>query len=155
MENSGFNLMAGVIIAAILVMGVSMSVYNGASSAIVDSTNAMAQQEKDAFNSQFTSYEGSQSGAQIKALCSMLIANSNTYQDEINKIPKLTIADKINDAGDEIEDAEVQSATDIDEYVKNIGKIREAVESKHTYLVAVTFNSDGIINEITIYYEEQ
>lgn len=153
MENSGFNLMAGVIAAAILVMGVGMYIYNSASSTISDSVNAMTTQEKDAFNNQFVAYEGAQTGSKVKALCGVLIANSNTYQDEVDKIPKITIGDKINEAGDEVSDAVVESTEDVNEYVEIINKIRQELENKHTYFLTMHFNTEGIIDEIIIYYE--
>lgn len=155
MENSGFNLMAGVIIAAILVMGAGMYVYNTASSTISDSASAMATQEIDAFNSQFMAYEGSQTGSMVKALCGILITNAEMYKDEVDKIPKLTIEDKINEAGDEVADAVAESTEDVTEYMKSVAKIRQEVENKHTYFVTMHFNTDGVIDEITIYYEEQ
>lgn len=155
MENSGFNLMAGVIIAAILIMGAGMSVYNSASSVIIDSASMMSQQEIDAFNNQFVAYEGSQSGSTVKSLCGVLIANAKAYEDEVVKIPKLTIGDKVNADGDELDDAVVESVDDINDYVTNVGKIRNEIENKHTYFVTLTFNEEGIVDEVTIYYEEQ
>lgn len=158
MENSGFNLMAGFIAATVIVMGVVMytsgNIYNSASSSIVSSQDSISNIEKDAFNNQFTAYEGSQSGNMVKAMIRVLIANSNTYQDELAKLPALKIADKINSAGDEVEDAKVESLEEINDYVSNLEKISEKLETKHTYMIEVNYE-EGIINEITIYYEEQ
>lgn len=155
MENSGFNFMAGIIITAVLIMGTGMYIYNNATSTISDSVNAMSTQEMDAFNSQFLSYEGSQSGAGIKSFCGSLIANANIYKDEVDRIPKFIIGDKINEAGDEVADAVAESTEDVTEYIESVTKIRQEVESKHTYFLTMHFNEDGIIDEITIYYEEQ
>lgn len=158
MEDSGFNLMAGFIAATVIVMGISLYTaglfYSSAESTIMDSLSTMSTQEKDAFNNQFAAYEGTQTGTKVKAIISVLIANSNTYQDEIAKIPSLKVADKVNSAGDEVEDATMETLDDLEDYVKNLGTIRRNIEDKHTYQVEMTYNVDGLINEITIYYEQ-
>ena len=156
MENSGFNLMAGVIAAAILVMGVGMYIYNSAASSISNSIdNSMSIQEIDVFNSQFTAYEGSQTGSKLKALIGTLIANSDTYQYEIEKIPDLIVVDKIDESGEEWENATIENEDDIDDYVANLGKIRNSVEEKHKYWLEMVYGTSGLIEEIKVYYEEQ
>lgn len=156
MENSGFNLMAGVIAAAILVMGVGMYIYNSTASSISNSIdNSMSIQEIDAFNNQFTAYEGSQTGSKLKALIGTLIANSDTYQYEIEKIPDLIVVDKINESGEELENATIENEDDIDDYVANLGKIRNSAEVKHKYWLEMVYGTSGLIEEIKVYYEEQ
>ena len=133
MENSGFNLMAGVIAAAILVMGVGMYIYNSAASSISNSIdNSMSIQEIDVFNSQFTAYEGSQTGSKLKALIGTLIANSDTYQYEIEKIPDLIVVDKIDESGEELENATIENE---DERIINVF---ESVQSGTTYFIVHT-----------------
>lgn len=158
MENSGFNLMAGFIAATVIVMGVvvciSGAIYDSAQSTINDSLSAMSTQEKEAFNNVFSAYEGTQTGTRVKALIGVLITNSNTYLDEVTKIPNFKIADKVNSAGDELEDAIIETTDDIEEYVANLGRIRNSIEEKHTYEVELNYSVDGIIDEITIYYEQ-
>lgn len=156
MENSGFNLMAGVIAAAILVMGVGMYIYNSAASSISNSIdNSMSIQEIDVFNNKFTAYEGSQTGSKLKALIGTLIVNSDTYQYEIEKIPDLIVVDKIDESGEELENATIENEDDIDDYVANLGKIRNSVEEKHKYWLEMVYGTSGLIEEIKVYYEEQ
>ena len=156
MENSGFNLMAGVIAAAILVMGVGMYIYNSAASSISNSIdNSMSIQEIDVFNNKFTAYEGSQTGSKLKALIGTLIANSDTYQYEIEKIPDLIVVDKIDESGEELEDDIIENEDYIDDYVANLGKIRNSAEVKHKYWLEMVYGTSGLIEEIKVYYEEQ
>ncbi len=158
MENASKALLiAGAILLSILIIAIGMSIYNSASSTINDSVGAMSTQEKDAFNNQFTSYEGAQTGSKVKALIGVLIANSNTYMDEVAKIPKVTVDDQMtvknSDAASVKEAARPKSASSTDDYVANIGKIRNAAEEKHTYWVEMVYGTGGIIDQVIIYYD--
>lgn len=156
MENASKALLiAGAILLSILIIAIGMSIYNSASSTINDSVGAMSTQEKDAFNNQFTSYEGAQSGSKVKALIGVLIANSNTYMDEPTKIPTVTVVDKMTVKNVDTPEAATQpeEASSTDAYVADIGKIRNAAEEKHTYWVEMVYGVGGIITEIQINYE--
>lgn len=157
MENASKALLiAGAILLSILIIAIGMSIYNSASSTINDSVGAMSTQEIDAFNNQFTSYEGAQTGSKVKALIGVLIANSNTYMDEIGKIPTVTVNDKMTvKSGVNIPNQAVRpnTASNTNAYVTNIGKIRNAAEEKHTYWVEMIYGTSGIISEIIIYYD--
>lgn len=157
MENASKALLiAGAILLSILIIAIGMSIYNSASSTINDSVGAMSTQEKDAFNNQFTSYEGAQTGSKVKALIGVLTANSNTYMDEVGKIPTVTVSDKMtvkNVSNVPKNATRPASASNTDAYVQNIGKIRNAAEEKHTYWVEMVYGTSGIISEIVIYYE--
>lgn len=88
MENASKALLiAGAILLCILIIAIGMFIYNSAQSTITDSLTSMSTQEIDAFNNQFVSYEGSQTGSNIKALMGRLIGNADTYRDEPAKIP--------------------------------------------------------------------
>lgn len=157
MENASKALLiAGAILLSILIIAIGMSIYNSASSTINDSVGAMSTQEKDAFNNQFTSYEGAQTGSKVKALIGVLIANSNTYVDEVAKIPSLTVDGGkmgVRDSAQNLTDAErPDQASSTSDYVTNIGKIRNAAEEKHTYWVEMIYGTGGLISEIKIYY---
>lgn len=154
MENLGFNLMASVIIAVsatMLIIGSGAKIYEDAASSIISAENSMSMQEKDAFNNQFTAYEGTQTGSNVKALIGVLIANSNTYKDETEKIPSFIIKDKVEKNGIDLDDAVAEE--DINNYITNLTKIRQELENKHTYTLEMHFNTDGYIDEIRLYYE--
>lgn len=160
MNNIGFNVLATVILVAsatMYVTGAGMKVYEDAMhDAFSKSAGVMSTQEKDAFNNQFTIYEGAQTGSKVKALIGVLIANSKTYEDEITKIPTLTVVDKATVKG---ENANVsmnakrpEVAGDSNDYVENIIAIKNEIEEKHTYWVETVFGTMGVISEIQIYY---
>lgn len=156
MENASKALLiAGAILLSILIIAIGMSIFNSASSTINDSVGAMSTQEKDAFNNQFTSYEGAQTGSKVKALIGVLVANSNTYMDEVAKIPTVTVADQMtvkNVSGVPNAATRPDAASNTDAYVSDIGKIRNAAEEKHTYWVEMVYGTGGIITEIIINY---
>ena len=52
----------------------------------------MNTQEKQAFNLNFTNYEGKQEGSLVKALIHRLIANAKTYREEQIKFQKLIMS---------------------------------------------------------------
>lgn len=159
MENASKALLiAGAILLSILIIAIGMYIYNSASSTITSSVSSMSTQEKDAFNNQFTAYEGAQTGSKVKALIGVLIANSNTYIDEVAKIPTLTVSDQItvkgNQANKQLNATRPDTASDTNDYVTDIGVIRNNVEEKHTYWVEMVYGTGGIVDEIIIYYSD-
>ena len=69
------------ILVAVLTVSIGMFVYNTSQSTISDSFSTISTQEIEAFNNQFTSYEGAITVSNVKALMGRLIANSSTYED--------------------------------------------------------------------------
>lgn len=137
----------------IVLISTSMFVYNSAKSTIDDSVTRMSQSETKAFNSMYESYEGTQNGAQVKVLVGELITNADTYEDEVSKIPELTVIDKVNKDGDDVQNAEKpQRTSDIEEYKENLVEIRNKIESKHTYNIELEYE-DELVSEIKISYE--
>ena len=132
---------------------IGMSVYNSAKSTIDDSLTNMQQSEVTAFNSTFEVYEGTQTGSQTKALIGDLLVNSSTYEDEVSKIPEVTIVDKINKEGDSIEDAKKPKNSDyVETYKNNLTEMRNKLENKHTYNIELDYE-DELVSEIKISYE--
>lgn len=156
MENASKALLiAGAILLSILIIAIGMYIYNSASSTITSSVGSMSTQEKDAFNNQFTAYEGAQTGSKVKALIGVLIANSNTYMDEVAKIPSLKVSDggKMGVKSTNVANADrPKEASNTNNYVTAIGKIRNAAEEKHTYWVEMVYGTSGLVDEIVIYY---
>ena len=156
MENASKALLiAGAILLSILIIAIGMFIYNSAQSTIADSITRMSTQEKDSFNNQFTAYEGARTGSQVKALIGVLIANANTFEDEPEKIPVVTV-----DGGMTVKNISNQvnaanrpsSASNTTDYIADLGKIRNAAEEKHTYWVEMVYGAGGIIDGIIIYY---
>jgi hypothetical protein len=155
MENASKALLiAGAILLCILIIAIGMFIYNSAQSTINDSMTSMSTQEIDAFNAQFTSYEGKQTGSQIKALMGRLIGNADTYRDESASVPQVYIDQLSNTRTGSCEATFVENDEGTpDNYINMLGSIRNSVEAKHTYWVELTFQTNGLINYIVISYD--
>ena len=126
MENASKALLiAGAILIVILLIGIGMLIYSRSTGVVDIAAGSMNAQEIQAFNSQFTPYEGSQRGSSVRALVSAVIANNNTYPDK-----------KVIFAG--TDDASVMST------------ISANLNSAATYSVEFTGYSKGLINTITL-----
>ena len=154
MENASKALLiAGAILLCILIIAIGMFIYNSASSTITDSLTSMSTQEIDAFNNQFTGYEGAQTGSNIKALMGRLIANADTYRDEPAKVPQVYINQLSNTKQCSVRAVFIANdAGKPQNYITYLGKIRNSVETKHEYWVEINFQDNGIIDYITISY---
>ena len=153
MENASKALLiAGAILLCILIIAIGMFIYNSAQSTITESLNSMSTQEIEAFNNQFSTYEGLQDGTQLKSLMVKLIANADTYKDKNTKIPGVIIEQPNIGSGEDFLHAPVPENGNIGEYIKILGKIRILVQSKHDYWVEMSFQNNGIVDYITITY---
>ena len=153
MENASKALLiAGAILLCILIIAIGMFIYNSASSTITDSITSLSTQEVEAFNNQFISYEGVQTGSNVKALMGRLIANADTYADEPAKIPAIHIdATRSDNSG--AQDVVVATAGDTQTYIDACGKIRNTVETKHEFYVAINYQQNGLIDYVWIVYD--
>lgn len=152
MENASKALLiAGAILLCILIIAIGMFIYNSASSTITDSMSTLSTQEVDAFNNQFTSYEGKQTGSNVKALMGRLIGNADTYRDETAKVPYVYI-DQMSNTVNNACCAVFNTAGNTSAYINNLGTIRNRVETKHEYYVEMTFQQNGLIDYIMITY---
>lgn len=155
MENASKALLiAGAILLAILIIAISMFIYNSAQSTIQNSMQSMSTQEIQAFNNEFMSFEGKQQGSNIKSMIGTLISNANTYRDEPAKIPGVKF-DQVNNSKDEGKGemtAEVPDASNPKPYIDQLNKIRNLVETKHQYWVTIINQDNGIIDSIVVTY---
>ena len=148
MENASKALIiAGAILLSILIIAIGIYIFNSAQGTIDSSLESMSSQEVDAFNSQFTSYQGDeQSGSNVKALMTKLAANYGSYKDEPSKVPSVFVGteEKAKAKYDEV-------ASDSDTtYTSAISQIRNSIVNKHEYKVTMEFGAKGIISKITI-----
>ena len=154
MENASKALLiAGAILLCILIIAIGMFIYNSASSTITDSMSTLSTQEVDAFNNQFTSYEGKQTGSNVKALMGRLIGNANTYRDEPAKVPQVFINQLSNTVKNNVDARfNLTNAGDPQLYITKLGTIRNRVETKHEYYVEMNYQDNGLIDYIVISY---
>lgn len=153
MENASKALLiAGAILLCILIIAIGMFIYNSAQSTITDSLTSLSTQEVEAFNNQFTSYEGIQTGSNVRALMGRLIANADTYADEPAKIPAVVI-DKVTSKDTAAKKTVVTTAGETQNYIDACGSIRNKVETKHEYYIEINYQKNGLIDVVTITYD--
>ena len=153
MENASKALLiAGAILLCILIIAIGMFIYNSAQSTITDSLTSLSTQEVEAFNNQFTSYEGIQTGSNVRALMGRLIANADTYADEPAKIPAIKI-NQVTAKDTAGKEDKVETASETQTYIDTCGAIRNKVETKHEYYIEINYQKNGLIDVVTISYE--
>ena len=85
MENASKALIiAGAILLAILIISLGILIYNQAAG--IANGNAMSEVEITQFNTQFTQYEGRQSGSTVRALLQKAISNNLNADDEDKQV---------------------------------------------------------------------
>lgn len=97
MENASKALLiAGAILVCILLIGVGMLVFQSIGGTVDESMKQVSAQEKNAFNSQFQSYEGDRvSGSKVRALLNIVRSN-NTEINNDDEDPKYVHVDPTN-----------------------------------------------------------
>ena len=140
------------ILVAVLTVSVGIFVYNSSQATITDSMTTLSTQEIDTFNNQFSSYEGYQTGSNVKALMGKLISNVHTYRDEIGKVPQVYI-DKLSTLNAYEQEATFYEDGDFQDYIDTLGIIRNSVETKHEYYIEITYQEDGLVDYIHISYD--
>ena len=133
----------------VLIIGASAFMYSSAQSTVNDSMNQLSTQEIEAFNSLFMIYGGEQTGTKLKALLGTLIANANTYSNDIEKIPEVT-AEVLE--GEEKTAKRPEEAGETEEYISVLAEIRNKFENKHAYSVEFEYSDGGLMNKIIIKY---
>ncbi len=128
MENASKALIiAGAILISIILISIGIMVVSSSQGLTGQATETMNAQEIEAFNSQFTGFEGVQKGSQVKTLMTR-IASSNASRDEDHQV---TVKGPNN-----------ETTTDA---------IRSAVRATSNY--TITFESDpttALIKSVTI-----
>ena len=100
MENASKALLiAGAILICILLIGVGMLVYNGAINGIDQGIASMDANAKEAFNTQFTQYEGKKSGSNVRALIGNVISNNSANKDVEGKIVSIKLGTGVTFTG--------------------------------------------------------
>ncbi len=158
MENASKALIiAGAILLSILIIAIGIYVYNQANSTITSSMSSMNTQEREAFNNQFTSYQGIQTGSQVKALLTRVASNLNTYKDQAEKVPTVILytKDDTNTAIGTITKSTLSGShysvtANATQYTKDVSSIRNKILDKHSYSVNFRFGASGLVMGIAI-----
>lgn len=127
MENASKALLiAGAVLIVILLIGVGMMIYNGATGSINSAVSQMSAQDKQIFNQQFEQYEGTINGTKVKSLLTAVMTNNSQNEDDETKQVVIQYGD-----------------------VKDAQTIRGSIQASKKYTVSLTYG-DGIITTITI-----
>ena len=102
--------------------------------------------EIQAFNEQWTNYEGMQMGKSVKSMIGRLIGHANTYQDEFEKVIRVEF---INENGI-MEKIEYLNEEPIEEFIKKLNNLYYKIESNSNYVVEFDFDGEPIIRTIKI-----
>ena len=116
-----------------------------------DMMSSFTKQEIEAFNNNFLSYGGKQTGSNIKALITRLIANVKTYKNELEKIPYVCYS---NENGSNTLVKPEKDNSNQQNYIDDLTVIKNKLENKHTYYVEFTYQESGLIDYIHIFYNE-
>ncbi len=156
MENASKALIiAGAILLSILIIAIGIYIFNQANTTITSSMSSMSTQEKDAFNNEFTTYQGKQKGSNVKALLSKLAANLGTYKEEKDKIPVALLITKTDsamalDAGNMFMTLNYAQTESASTYTNQISKLRNKIKDKHDYTVNIRIGANGIVLGVAI-----
>ncbi len=136
MENASKALIiAGSILVSIVIITLGVMIVSGVTDTIQQNSN-LSGEEILAYNSQFTAYEGTKSGTQVRALCD-LIRNHNGKNTE----------DSTRNVSIQTGTAP-ESANALDEVVtaKTVTDFRNTIKSGKTYEVTFSYDShSGLI----------
>ncbi|MBR3511819.1 MAG: hypothetical protein IKN74_02550 [Clostridia bacterium] len=153
MENASKALIiAGAILLSILIIAIGMYIYNSSSNSIYEASDQISTQSKDAFNSQWESYERKQPGSNVKSMISKLIANAQTNEEEKTKLPDLFLQPTEDDAA-------AQTFRYVGSYImdnKNVqgfNAARSAIQNKHEYFVEIHYSvNTSLVDAVAIHY---
>jgi len=154
MENASKALIiAGAILLSIAIIGIGMYVFNMASGTINQAN--MSGQEIDAYNSEFSKYEGTQNGSTVKAMLDTIRSHNLTNSDDTSKqivVNGQTTGEAPNERATGIA-TDCQAIGD-DEVVGTasgtINSIKSHVKSGSRYVVSFGYSTTGIIKRIHI-----
>lgn len=111
----------------------------------VSAMDELERTEIETFNSQFTSYEGSQRGSNIRTLFSTLISNAESRDGESEFIPSV-------EYGSEDDLTEIVYDGGVDSYVDELTSIRNRISSANSYTVELEYDENDLITGIIITY---
>ena len=117
-----------------------------------DSASAI---EISAFNSNYESYKGEQTGSQISSLIGRLLSNATFNSETPNNVPTLKL-NKINYetfvTEDTVAEYNEEGQETLNAYKEELGNIRNGLESTHVYNVNFSYDATGMISEIIVKY---
>lgn len=154
MENASKALIVlGSVLLALMIIGLSLFVFNIAKDPVAKSVDSMSSEEREFFNSKFQRYEsGRVSGLETKSLVNITMQNAN-HQFNLNekyRIPEIFISyrDKTNIS---LERAEINLITSSDSFKLKFQSMLNKISNTAFYSIKTELNAkNGIISKITV-----
>lgn len=156
MENASKALIiAGAILISILLIAISMYVYNAAQGTISEAGSQMSKQEKDMYNSAVVSYVGdNKKGIDARACIDSIISSNNTYINDAGKYIGLTIGGTNIKGSDNQEILEGGSESNDETAVSNAAAAMSAAKTQintgKRYTITAKYSGTGLIEVIDI-----
>jgi len=140
MENASKALIiAGAILLSIAIIGIGMYVFQMASGTINQAN--LSGQEVDAYNAQFTKYQGTLNGSVARALCDS-IRTHNAANEDVSRQIIIDVTTKCT--GAEIDDSTPGSTS------QEIATAKNSLNAGARYEVEFDYTSIGLIKKISI-----
>lgn len=144
MENASKALIiAASVLVAILIIAMGVSIFNNAQN--MGDTTALDTTQINMFNQKFERYTNNQLGSQVKSLISFAVSNASVNKDDPSKLPTVIL-------GDKTAEGDSTAYGNINQYISDLGEIRQKIVSTHTYEVECNYGATGLIDKITITY---
>ncbi|MGN1298742.1 MAG: hypothetical protein ACI4UE_02015 [Candidatus Scatovivens sp.] len=146
--NKMLSIIQAIIIIIIIIPVIFLYVESKRDNCSSDNIKNMSTQEKEYLNSIWTSYEGAQTGAQVKAMICKLISNTYTYQDEIDKVVELKY----------IQDSSKNVIIDyigkeyLIEHMSKLNDLYNKIDEEHVYNIELDYNNLSLVSCINIIY---
>lgn len=132
MENASKALIiAGAILLSILIIGLGMFIYQQASGAMGNAN--LDPQKIQAYNSEFTSYEGTRSGTQVRALLDTVRNHNLANTDD----PSLNVKAVYGDLADN-ETAPTELVT-----AGAVNEVKQKINAGKTYIVSFGYDANS------------
>ncbi len=156
MENASKALIiAGAILISILLIAISMYVYNAAQGTISEAGSQMSKQEKDMYNSAVASYVGdNKKGIDARACIDSIISSNNTYINDAGKYIGLTIEGAEVKGSDNQNILKGGSESNDETAVSNAAAAMSAAKTQintgKRYTITAKYSGTGLIENIDI-----
>ncbi|MBR3152832.1 MAG: hypothetical protein IKF52_04435, partial [Clostridia bacterium] len=151
MENASKALIiAGAILISILLIAVSVYIYNASQDTIQGAGSSMDQQAKNMYNSPFINYIGEhKKGADVKALIQAVIDSNNQYAGDSGKFIAISgsLGATVGTEGDPNNDDDT-----VNSCAASMSSLKSKVNTGKKYTVTASYQS-GIITKINIQLE--
>ena len=149
MENASKALIiAGAILISILIIAIGMYIYTNSTGSITDAMSSMDTQAIEAFTANWTNYEGTMTGSQIKAMISKLIGNAKSNEEEQEKVVGLSCEARSSGNATNV----VYDGSNLNTFIGSLNTVYNNVQARHQYTVTLDFQGTPLIRQIIVTY---